>query len=164
MILGRVPHGEASILDGHAWEFWAGTDESGDPRWSSDLNQADYILRRPGQTSMTGITYIESLDLYCMPQWYYLFEGDDPDSDWGTILNTVPTRVDFLVAKDLWEPWTPAYSFESAEGWYNPCILTKPMTDVGVDNLTVFVAGLNGLDEEHYRLNALELPLSELTG
>lgn len=163
MLLGRVHRKHAAILDPGSWQFWAGTTDDGDPQWRADLQRADFVLRRPGHLSMTGVTYLPELSRYCMPQWHYLFDETQTTLDWSATIGSTPTTLDFYTAKNLWGPWTLRHSLTSDEGWYNPCILPKPLSDMEPNTVPVFAAGLGGGKQEFYNLNLFTLPLDVLT-
>lgn len=158
MTLGRF---ERTADPRHAseWTFWTRTDE-----WVSDPAAASFIFRSPGLTSMTGATWIAALGLYCMPQWSYEEPVADHarGGDWFETVTTTPTRLQFFTAPQLWGPWTSRTTTSSAEGWYNPSILLKPVAGVDARSLGYFAAALGGKEMEFYGLNLLELDLESL--
>jgi len=83
---------------------------------------------------MTGIHYIQGLDLYILPQWHYPYL-DDP------VRRFKHTRLEFYQAPAPWGPWTLFHiqDFE-AESWYNPCIPSKFVNSDG-KRFWLFVAG-----------------------
>jgi hypothetical protein len=163
MILGRVPRVKDAILDANAWQFWAGADSNGAPIWVTDLNCADFVFRSPGHTSMTGMTYLDNLGKFVMPQWYYMFDPTQTYIDWGQALTTTPTIVELYTADHPWGPWSLRHSVVSAEGWYNPCILAKPLAGLDPGTVPVLVAGLGGRDLEFYKLKLRQLSLALLS-
>ena len=73
-----------------------------------------------------------------------------------------PTVLQFYTAEQPWGPWDLVHEIPSPEGWYNPCILTKPLEGVAQDCVPLLVAGLGGHDKEFYKLTIAELSLSAI--
>jgi len=134
MTLGRVPRERIARLDAHDWEFVHGYTKQGEPVWQPRWESAVQIFRNPGKTGMTGLHYIEPLDLYILPQWYYTHLDDD-SRRWKA------TCLEFYQSLTPWGPWTlfHAQHFEP-EGWYNPCLPAKFVSGDG-KSMWVFVAG-----------------------
>jgi hypothetical protein len=83
MILGRVRRDRIDRLDPHDWEFIHDFDKQGQPIWHPRHDNALYIFRSPGRTSEAAIHYFEGLDLYILPQWYFVnLEDEDEDRGW----------------------------------------------------------------------------------
>jgi hypothetical protein len=134
MILGRVHKDRIGRLERRDWEFIHGYDDKGQPIWLPRCDDALYIFRAPGRASMTGIHFIQGLDVYILPQWHYPYLDDDTR-------RFKHTRFEFYEAPAPWGPWrlVHAQDFEP-ESWYNPCI---PGKFVGSDGkrFWLFVAG-----------------------
>jgi hypothetical protein len=109
LVMFRVP--KHSVLDRGAYEYFAGRDEDGTPRWDSDIRG-----RRPVHTFPEGyvtnkghpyswqpsIVYNEPLGVYLMTTW-----GMPPsDDDWWF---TKPSYLGFWTAETPWGPWTQVY-------------------------------------------------------
>jgi hypothetical protein len=134
MTMGRVRRDRIGRLDPSDWEFIHGFDAAGRPIWRPRHDNACYIFRSPDRTSVAGIHYIASLDLYVLPQWHYT-HLENPERRWKA------TQFEFYHAPSPWGPWTLFHvqDFEP-QGWYNPCIPSKFISDNG-KRLWLFVAG-----------------------
>ena len=162
LTLARVPRDSQCIMDPNAWEYWGGRGPDENSIWTRNMDESEFVFRSPGRTSMVSITYSQSLGVYCMPQWHYRFDPARTDLDWPTCVKSTPTMLEFYTAPHPWGPWTLTKSVTSPEGWYNPCIITKPMGDLPPDMAAVLVAGLGGTDMQNYNLNVCDIPLSWL--
>jgi hypothetical protein len=155
MIVGRVSRGLIARLDPDDWEFVHGFDDKGQPIWRPRHDNAIYIFRSPGRTSMTGIHYIAPLDLYIMPQWHYP-RLDDPKRRWKA------SRWEFYYAPAPWGPWTLFHTQDfEPQGFYNPSIPSKFISEDG-RKFWIFVAGdFTGYQQPNnvYGLNMLPVTL-----
>jgi hypothetical protein len=155
MTLGRVSRGLMARLDPDDWEFVHGYDKNGDPIWRPRQDNALYIFRSPGNTSMTGIHYIRGLDLYIMPQWYYP-HLDEPKRRWKV------TRWEFYSAPAPWGPWTLFHTQDfEPQSFYNPSIPSKIISEDGRE-FWIFVAGNfkeNEQPDNVYGLNMIPVTL-----
>lgn len=154
MVLGRVERSALARLDSADWEFVHGFGDAGLPVWRTRHDTARYIFRAPGRTSMTGMTYIDPLGLYIMPQWHYPLL---PDQERGWMV----TRFEFYQSPAPWGPWTLFHSQEfEPESWYNPCLPTKFISDDG-RRLWMFVAGdfTEAEKQPYYGLHLVEISL-----
>jgi hypothetical protein len=155
MTLGRISLGLIGRLDPEDWEFVHGFDDKSQPIWRPRHDNALYIFRSPGRTSMTGIHYLAALDLYIMPQWHYP-RLDDPKRRWKT------TRWEFYSAPAPWGPWTLFHSQDfEPQGFYNPSIPSKFISEDGRE-FWIFAAGdftTNQESNNFYGLNVLRVTL-----
>jgi hypothetical protein len=155
MILGRVRRDQIARLDARDWEFCHGFDEQQQPIWRARHDTALYTFHASGRASMTGIHYLEPLDIYIMPQWSYDYSKmapADPGSRWKF------TRFDFYQARAPWGPWSLFHHQDyDAEGFYNPGIPAKFISEDG-RKLWIFTAG-NPPDAKYYRLNMIPVEL-----
>jgi len=123
MILGRVRRDQIARLDARDWEFCHGFDEQQQPIWRPRHDTALYTFHASGRASMTGIHYLEPLDIYIMPQWSYDYSKmapADPGSRWKF------TRFDFYQARAPGVPWSLFHHQDyDAECFYNPGIPAK---------------------------------------
>jgi hypothetical protein len=134
MTLGRVPRERIARLDPNDWEFVHGYSKQGEPVWQPRCDSAIQIFCNPGKTSMTGLHYIEPLDLYILPQWYHTHLDDD-SRRWKA------TCLEFYQSPTPWGPWTLFHAqYFEPEGWYNPYIPSKFISSDG-RKLWIFVAG-----------------------
>jgi len=155
MTVGRVRRDRIVRLDTRDWEFWHGLDKEGRPIWRPRHDTALYTFHSPDRTSMTGIYYVEPLDVYIMPQWSYDYSKVNhasPESRWKF------TRFEFYQAPAPWGPWRlfhrEAYDIE---GFYNPCIPMKFMSPDG-RKFWIFTAG-NPPEAQFYRLHMIPMEL-----
>jgi hypothetical protein len=152
MTMGRVRRDRIGRLDPGDWEFIHGYDAKGNPIWRARCDDALYIFRAPGRTSMTGIHYIRGLGLYIMPQWHYPYLEDE-ERRWKA------TRWEFYQAPAPWGPWTLFFSQEfEPQSWYNPCIPSKFISEDG-KTLWIFTAGDFLGDGRYYGLNLIPMTL-----
>lgn len=135
MTLGRVRRDKIGRLDNRDWEFVQGYDPKRNPIWGERHDTAGHVFRAPGRTGMTGMHYIEPLNLYILPQWHFTCLEDD-ERRWKA------SCFEFYQAPAPWGPWELFHvqHFEP-EGWYNPCIPAKFISPDGT-KLWLFVAGL----------------------
>jgi hypothetical protein len=134
MILGRVQKDRIGRLEPTDWEFVRGYDDVEQPVWGPGHDNALYVFRAPGRASMTGIHYIQGLDLYVLPQWHYPYL-DDP------VRRFKHTRFEFYQAPAPWGPWTLFHTQDfEPQSWYNPCIPGKFISSDG-KRFWLFVAG-----------------------
>lgn len=134
MILGRVRKDRMGRLEPTDWEFVRGYDDNEQPIWGPGHDNALYVFRAPGRASMTGIHYIQGLDLYVLPQWHYPYL-DDP------VRRFKHTRFEFYQAAAPWGSWTLFHTQDfEPQSWYNPCIPGKFISSDG-KRFWLFVAG-----------------------
>jgi hypothetical protein len=153
MTFGRVRRDRIGRLVGADWEFIHGYDDHDAPVWRPRHDNAQYVFRNPGRTSMTGVHYIAPLDLYIMPQWYYT-HPEDPGRRWKA------TRFEFYQAPAPWGPWTLFHSQDfEPQSYYNPCIPAKFISSDG-RHFWIFTAGDFTGNGEYYRLNMIPVTLA----
>ena len=153
MTFGRVRRDRIGGLNASDWEFIHGYDNQDNPIWRSRHDNAQYVFRNPGRTSMTGVHYIAPLDLYIMPQWYYT-HPEDPARRWKA------TRFEFYQAPAPWGPWTLFHTQDfEPQSYYNPCIPSKFISSDG-RRFWLFAAGDFTGNGEYYRLNMIPVTLT----
>jgi hypothetical protein len=163
-ILGRVPRSRLPALSGSDWSFYTSGDGLEDGRWTSLPEQARPVLVNPGKSSMTGMTYIESLHRYVMALWHYHrmnFEQAIKDKDLGTI-------VEFFEAGKPWGPWTKVKAFDTRKlGWYTPIVGQRFQKSIDSNTATAYFYATGftskptgGLDPTLYKLNYMPITLS----
>ena len=133
MILARVARARIGRLDAADWEFHTGGDGMPDANWSRKIQNAQPLLNKPGKCSMTGAQYIAPLKRYLMIQWHYVAGAGHGHSD--------DTIWEFYESP---RPWGPYRQFATQrfkpEGYYNPCIVSKFISQDG-RHLTIFTNG-----------------------
>ncbi len=98
-MLLRVP--KDSITKREAYEFFAGLDANGEPKWSGDIDQRSSIFDDPGRCYRSGISYDAGIGRYL---WWQLKMPTDED---------MTARFDgglgVFDAPEPWGPWTTVY-------------------------------------------------------
>jgi len=105
-VLMGVP--KDSITKREAYEFFAGLDVNGAPRWSSDIGQRASIFDEPGRCYRSGISYNAGVGRYL---WWQLKMPTDKE---------MTARYDgglgVFDAPEPWGPWTTVY-YKDARQW-----------------------------------------------
>ena len=134
MTMGRVSRGLIGRLDPDDWEFIHDWTDKHEPIWRPRHDNAVYMFRSPGRTSMSGIHHLAPLGLYLMPQWHYP-HLDDPKRRWKA------SRWELYSAPAPWGPWSLFHSQDwEPQGFYNPSIPSKFLSPDG-RRFWIFVAG-----------------------
>jgi hypothetical protein len=154
MTLGRVSKALIGQLDPGDWEFIHGFDAQNQPIWRPRYDNALYVFRAPGHTSMTGIHYLKGLDLYIMPQWYYPHLEE---------FRWTVTRWEWYCAPAPWGPWTLFHTQDfDPQGFYNPSIPSKFISEDG-RKFWIFVAEFGDSPENVYGLDMIPVTLEVVT-
>ena len=98
MILARVA--KASIRDRNAYEYYAGLDTAGQPRWSDSADNRAAVFDHPGRVYRSGITYNPALQRYL---WCQIIPVGDTRFAGGFGVYDSP---------EPWGPWTTVYFTE----------------------------------------------------
>lgn len=98
-VLARVH--KDKLRQREAYEFFAGLDDAGKPRWSSDVKQRRGVVELPGRCYRLHVTYHPGLKRYLLVQPLPKV-GEKPDLRFGGGLMV-------LDAPEPWGPWTAAY-------------------------------------------------------
>ena len=98
IILARVP--KMSIRDKAAYEYFAGLDASGQPRWSDSADKRASVFDHAGRVYRSGITYNAGLKRYL---WCQIIPGGDTRFSGGFGVYDAP---------EPWGPWTTVYFTE----------------------------------------------------
>ena len=101
MILARVDRD--SIRDESAYEFFAGLDRNGHPRWNSSSDGRAAVFENPGHVYRSAITYDAGLKRYLLCQIVY---GGDTRFSGGFGVYDAP---------EPWGPWTTVFFTENWE-------------------------------------------------
>ena len=134
--------------------------------WTANLAAATPILTHPGQSSMTGMTYIEGLHRYVMVVWRYTHVSFQT----AILKKDLSTVLDFYEAPKPWGPWTKVKSFDTGlMGWYAPIIGQRFQAVVNSNTVTAYLyaTGLTsspegGISSGRYKLNYMPITLSTL--
>ncbi len=104
-ILMRVP--KAAVGRREAYEFFAGRDARGDPRWTPEIARRQAVFESPGQCLRSAITYHSGLRRYV---WWQALPRPAGQRDRGD------TRFEggfaLYDAPEPWGPWTTAFFTE----------------------------------------------------
>ena len=85
------------IRDRYAWEYFAGLDRNGTPRWSKYAGKRQPVLVNPGKCYRTSVSYNPGLRRYLMCQ---IVAGGDTRYEGGFAIFDAP---------EPWGPWTTVY-------------------------------------------------------
>lgn len=92
VVLARAP--KSRIREKAAWEYFAGFDASGKPRWTNDIAQRKPTLAFPGHCARTDAVYHPGLKRYLLALGYNhaggwgLFEAPEPWGPWSVAYHT----------------------------------------------------------------------------
>jgi len=103
--VGRVP--EDRILEAGAWEFVAGFDAGGAPKWSRSLREAAPVLSDDRRISLPDIVYLASIRRYVLLTWR-LKKDFSPDDGSELMIYESP------------EPWGPFTLVHHDRDWESP--------------------------------------------
>jgi hypothetical protein len=163
-VLGRVLRKNLPRLSAADWSFYSRGDGMQEGSWTGRLDQAKPILVHAGQSSMTGMTYIEALHRYVTVLWHYhkdnFYQGI-AEKDLGTVL-------EFFEAPSPWGTWNKVKTFETGHlGWYTPIVGQRFQTAVGSSAVQVYLYATGfytkpegGLDLALYKMNYMPITLS----
>lgn len=98
LVLARTPR--ARIRQRSAYEFFAGRDARGRPRWSRRLQDRQAVFRHPRRCYRPSVSYHPALKRYLISQ---VLPGDDPEAPLGLALYEAP---------EPWGPWRTVYYTE----------------------------------------------------
>ncbi len=142
MVLARVPAERVRHRD--AYEFFAGLDDQGQPRWSSDIAARTAVFTHPGRCYRSAISYNAGLGRYL---WCQIIPGPDTRFEGGFAIYDAP---------EPWGPWTTAYftaAWDTGPG-ETSSIPTKWISDDGQTIHLVFSG------EDHFSVRRAKLILA----
>jgi hypothetical protein len=115
-LLGRAPVGR--VLERGAWEFFAGLDAGGAPRWVADEGGAEPVLRYPGFLGQNIAAFNARLSRYVMASWSF-YAGDKPNGTCPSVAWFYPADRHWsqLVVFDAPAPWGPWTHFARIDDW-----------------------------------------------
>ena len=122
------------ISDRAAYEFFAGLDSGGDPRWSRDIEQRRPIFSDPRGTSRISLSYNAGLRRYLLTSSHRVGEGPHNAS------------LGVFDAPEPWGPWTTMYyddHWSINNRTYHHKFPTKWMSEDG-KTLWLLFSGLGG--------------------
>jgi hypothetical protein len=97
IVMARVPKGR--VAERQAYEFFAGLDENGRPRWSADIAERKAIFTDPQGTQRIAVTYNAALKRYILTT-SHLPAG---------VQATHTAALGVFDAPEPWGPWTTVY-------------------------------------------------------
>ncbi|MGH7127912.1 MAG: DUF4185 domain-containing protein [Planctomycetaceae bacterium] len=100
MVLARVP--KQRIRERDAYEFFAGLNDDGQPRWTRDIDARQAVFEDPGRCYRSGISYNAGLKRYL---WSQTLFGEEPRFKGGLAIYEAP------------EPWGPWRTVFFTEEW-----------------------------------------------
>lgn len=100
MVLARVDRRQ--MKQHEAYEFFAGLDSSGQPRWTHAIEERSAVFEHRGRCYRSSVSYNAPLRRYL---WCQILPGDDPRFAGGLGIYDAP---------EPWGPWTTACF---AEAW-----------------------------------------------
>jgi len=109
LALARAPKGR--IHEREAYEFFAGLDGAGRPKWTRDLARRAAAFTNPGRCYRSGVTYNAALRRYLLVQPVPGAASRDRD---GKIDVRFSGGLAIYDAPEPWGPWTTAFF---AERW-----------------------------------------------
>jgi CubicO group peptidase (beta-lactamase class C family) len=92
LVLARAPKGR--LRDRSAWEFFAGTDGAGGPRWTPDIAARQPVFRHVGRCQRVDAVYNPGLRRYLLALGYDhhggwgIFDAPEPWGPWTTVFHT----------------------------------------------------------------------------
>jgi len=126
LILGRVLRTRIGNLNGIDWDYYNGTGNDGlnNQSWTNDINKSKPVVIDSLRLGIPSITYNKILKRYILAQWNFPLGGwCGPESRWT-----------FRESPTPWGPWEICYTDTfKREGWYIPCILSKFISNDGLD-------------------------------
>jgi CubicO group peptidase (beta-lactamase class C family) len=99
MVLARAP--VARVRKREAYEFFAGLDAAGKPRWTKDVSGRKAVFQNPGRCYRSSVTYDAGIGRYL---WCQTLPGADPRFRGGFGIYDAP---------EPWGPWTTAFYTEA---------------------------------------------------
>ncbi len=98
MVMARVPR--QRITDQDAYQFFAGMNSHGQPKWSSKVEDRSGVFRHAGRCYRSGLSYHAKLNRYL---WVQVIPGGDTRFKGGLGIYDAPAP---------WGPWTTVYFSE----------------------------------------------------
>jgi hypothetical protein len=159
ILLGRVP--KARILERSAWEFYIGSDESGQPRWDADDKKAVEVFRYARMTGENHVTYDKGLKRYLMGNYgFHDGNGNPRPYHTKTPESVCPSQLTLYEAPEPWGPWSQFYKNDDFGrcGVYNPSFPPKLMSE---DGLTLWMVYAGSWEDYNFTVQKLTLVLAK---
>ena len=128
MLLGRVPR--EKILCREAWEFCAGLDAAGSPRWSPAEEDAQWVFSYPKMTGENHVCYNPGIGRFIMGNYSFVDNEVRPrpihQMRWPQAYRS---QLTLFEAERPWGPWKLFYRDDNwgTYGDYQPSFPTKWM-------------------------------------
>jgi len=151
--LGRVP--ADSIMQREKWEWVCALGISGDPAWTSDLNESIPIFSAYKWAGLPDMVYMAGIKRYLLLTWR-LHKDFSPDDGTDLLIFESP---------EPWGPFSLVYYEEYWEGKdFNPYAPRIPLKWVEPDGVTGYMQfsgawGGHGQKENYYRSNLRKFKL-----
>lgn len=144
MVLARAP--KTRLREREAWEFFAGFDESGNPKWSPRVADRAGIFRYPAHCQRADVAYHPALGRYLMALGFNhsggwgIFEAPQPWGPWRTAFFTdrwdlgdthgyrLPTKWMSADGKELWVVFSGVHSDRPENNYDAFCVRRAEIT------------------------------------
>lgn len=161
ILLGRVHRDR--LLERSAWEFYAGSDQCGEPAWNHDDSLAEPVFRYPTMTGENHVSYDRGIRRYLMGNYSFLDEGGNPRPYHAVDAWPESWMRSQLTLFEAPEPWGPWSLFCQDDNWgtygdYQPSFPTKWMSD---DGRTMLMVSSGSFDDYNLTLQKITLELAD---
>ena len=138
--LARVPREHSNIIDRSSYEFFAGTDNKGNPKWTGDIGQRAAVFFDSNGAGLPSVSYNPGVERYLLTTGHGCGAGDSI------------RKLGIFDAPEPWGPWTTVDYYDDwggytgyRLGYYIP---TKTPDWMSVDGKTIHLvfSGDNELD------------------
>ena len=133
--LARVPR--SRIKDRNAYEFFAGEDSAGGPKWSNEIENRLPMFTDPNGTQRIAVTFVPTLRLYLLVTSHY------PPR---CTLETHSGALGIFESKEPWGPWSTVYYDHEWSGQFRTYHHRIPPKWIGPGGKTMWLlySGLDG--------------------
>jgi gamma-glutamyltranspeptidase/glutathione hydrolase len=104
VVLARAP--KAKLREQSAWEFFAGANADGSPRWNAEVKDRQPVLKHPGKAYRSSISYHAPTKRYLLVQPIASEEARDKS---GRLDVRFSGGLAVFDAPEPWGPWTTVY-------------------------------------------------------
>jgi len=154
--LARVP--KQQITDRNAYEFFAGLDVSGNPKWTSDITARKPVFEDTSGIGIASVSYNAGIGRYLLTTAHAL------DATYGL------DNLGIFDSPTPWGPWTTAAYYETwgnfPSRWLAYYIPTKTPNWMSQDGTTIHLlfSGVGELDSFNLVKGTITLRSSQLPG